>query len=146
MTMCNVQCTCACMYMFVYVTWHCSADDNLAKIQAAYGSGSCVLLCINSRPPDSVVLGENPWSRVARHYTVNTDGEVGCFSTCTCMYNVRYTVHVHCTCSCSVMCMCTYMYIVHVLCDCILVHIIFLLTKLQIAESIFCLIRMYTRF
>ena len=78
MYMYNVHCTCG-VYTW-YVVWHCSADDNLAKVQATYGPGSSVLLCINSRPPDSVVLGENPWSHVARHYTVNTNGEVGCIS------------------------------------------------------------------
>lgn len=56
----------------------CSAEDNLAKIQAAYGSASCFLLHINSRKPDSVVLGDNPWSHVASQYTaVNSIREVG---------------------------------------------------------------------
>ncbi|CAI8014074.1 Trafficking protein particle complex subunit 8 [Geodia barretti] len=51
-------------------------EDKLSKLQATYGAGSCCLLKINSRWPGSVVLGDNPWSRVARHYTShNSNGE-----------------------------------------------------------------------
>ena len=52
-------------------------EDKLSKVQAAYGAGSCCLLKINSRWPGSIVLGDNPWSHVARHYTLhNSNGEV----------------------------------------------------------------------
>ena len=79
------------MYMYIYNVLVCSlsiyllchlslysAEDNLAKIEATYGSGSCLLLHINSRRPDSVVLGDNPWSRVASHCTAgNSTHQVG---------------------------------------------------------------------
>ena len=53
-------------------------EEKLSKVQATYGGGSCFLLKINSRLPGSIVLGDNPWSRVARHYTTlhNSNGEV----------------------------------------------------------------------
>lgn len=60
------------------ILWFYSAEDNLAKVQGSYGSGSCFLLRINSRKPDSVVLGDNPWSHVASQYSsVNSAGVVG---------------------------------------------------------------------
>ena len=62
----------------------CSAQDNLAKAQATYGTGSCFLLHTNSRQPGSVVLGENPWSRLTLH---STTGEVCILYTCTCKTN-----------------------------------------------------------
>ena len=71
---------------------HYRAEEKLAKTQATYGTGSCVLLKINSRQPGSVVLGDNPWSRVARHYT-STNGEV---CVCVCVYSVVIVFHSHC--------------------------------------------------
>ena len=68
---------CSYMYLLCHLCL-CSAEDNLAKIEATYGSGSCLLLHINSRRPDSVVLGDNPWSRVVSHYTAgNSTHQVG---------------------------------------------------------------------
>ena len=70
--------------VYVPLCLMCSAQDNLAKAQATYGTGSCFLLHTNSRQPGSVVLGENPWSRLTLH---STTGEVCTLYTCTCKTN-----------------------------------------------------------
>lgn len=115
---------CACVYIlsslsrylpcdYCFLTSVCiisSAEDNLAKAQATYGTGSCFLLRINSRHPHSAVHGENPWSPVARHSaTVNSAAEV-------CMRTVQWYTCISLGVGCWVFYLCRiymYMYLNH---------------------------------